>query len=101
MKRVPLEIVEEGSILARSLENEAGITLAGQGIRLTSRLISRLQQDKITEVWIEGENLLDDEKFHNLKNKIEQRFASFSEDSLMDKLKSVLLDDLENRLEGN
>ena len=101
MKRVSLDIVEEGSILARSLENEGGITMAGQGTRMTSRLIARFKVEKITEIWIEGDNPLSNEKYLKIQEKIENRFAAFPEDTLMNKLKSVLIEDLENRLEDH
>lgn len=53
MRLLPTKSMKPGMVLARSIYNDSGRVLLSEGISVTSRMISRLQQLNVTYVYIE------------------------------------------------
>lgn len=53
MRLLPTRSMKPGMVLARSIYNDSGRVLLSEGISVTSRMISRLQQLNVTYVYIE------------------------------------------------
>jgi hypothetical protein len=95
IKSIPLSKVIPGMVLARVLEDDKGRTLCSAGTELNEKLITRLTRMEIPSVYIESDELLSEEKLTALKKEIEDRFVNIPEGSLMNELKSILLQRLE------
>ncbi len=54
MQKISIEQAAEGMILAKSVKNSKGITLCGEGTKLTEGLIKRLTNMEITNIIVEG-----------------------------------------------
>lgn len=55
MKKINVNDIKEGMVLAKPLVNAKGSILIQKGTTLRAAFISRLIQSKVTEVYIEGE----------------------------------------------
>ncbi len=54
MQKISIDQAEPGMILAKSITNQKGITLCGEGTTLTDSLIDRLKSMDISKIVVEG-----------------------------------------------
>ncbi|HWR69137.1 MAG TPA: hypothetical protein VN416_08965 [Desulfomonilia bacterium] len=54
MQKVPIELVRPGMILARTINNDAGMALCGEGTELTDVIIERLKRMNVSHVTLRG-----------------------------------------------
>ena len=55
MRRIPVDGIADGMVLARSVEDRLGRVLLSKGDALQARFLDRLKDWGITEVFVEGE----------------------------------------------
>ena len=97
-KSITLENVEAGMVLAKAVANDRGMTLCGEGTALTEDLIERFRDMEIGIIYIESNEKMTQEEYLVITQKIEKRFsASHDPNSLLGKLKTVLLERLESQ----
>ena len=86
MQKVPLELVQPGMILAKTITNDTGMALCGEGTELTDVIIERLRRMNVTHVTLKGHPVdMGDTK--SIGQKIEElraRFIRVQGDPLMD-----------------
>ena len=88
MRRIAVDEVQAGDLLAEPLENDQGKMLLPKGAKLSSAVISRLRGWGIKSLAVEG----DDPDFASTDNLIEAleiRFSDLEEDELMMRIKTV------------
>ncbi|UCG11685.1 MAG: hypothetical protein JSU72_14275 [Deltaproteobacteria bacterium] len=96
-KCIPLKDAEVEMILAKDVKNDKGMILCSEGTPLTEELIDRFQQMEIASIYIESNKEMSPEEYLASRQKIEKRFAASSDqNSLLGKLKTVLLERLES-----
>lgn len=88
MRKIPIEKIEDGMILAQDVCGVGGSVLIAKGSVLSSSLGRRLQNWGIKVVIVEGEE----------DNRGEQRSTSFSPESLEKHLTEKFSNTLQNRL---
>ncbi len=72
--------------------------LCAEGTSLTADLIDNLQQKEIVNIYIESSKEMSEEEYLVSRQKIEKRFsASGDPNSLLGKIKTVLLERLESQ----
>lgn len=88
MQKVPLELVKPGMILARPVNNEAGMALCGEGTELTDTIIERLRRMNVSHVTLKGHPVdMGDTKTREQKiEELRVRFSHVRNDPLMEKI---------------
>ncbi|HOJ12966.1 MAG TPA: hypothetical protein PLS81_01375 [Deltaproteobacteria bacterium] len=88
MQKVPIELVKPGMVLAKTVCNESGMALCGEGTELTDTIIERLKRMNISHVVLKGhpvdmgESKTTEEKLADL----EARFERCRKDPLMERV---------------
>jgi len=98
MRKVKLDKLKPGMIVAKTLRDEEGNVLMRKGMKLNGLIIKQLSKWTIPSVWIKDKNevdLQDAIEVKKMRRKIEQslevKFQRVSEDSIMNEFKSILL----------
>ena len=92
MKKIAVEKIEDGMVLARKVSNSSGNTLVSKGVSLTSALGRRLKNWGIHYVYIEGEEQSAEESNtiasspEELKTHLLSKFSSVMENPIMERL---------------
>lgn len=92
MQKVPLELVRPGMILAKTITNDTGMALCGEGTELTDVIIERLKRMNVTHVTLKG-HPVDMGETKSTEQKIEEvraRFVRVHGDPLMDMILASL-----------
>lgn len=88
MQKVPIELVRPGMVLARTITNETGMALCGEGTELTEAIIERLGRMNITHVTLKG-HPVDMGESRTLEQRLDElrgRFVRVQGDPLMDRI---------------
>lgn len=88
MQKVPIELVRPGMVLARTVCNETGMVLCGEGTELTDAIIERLKRMNITHLVLRGRpvNMGETKSTDQKIAELEERFATVRGDPLMEAL---------------
>lgn len=88
MQKVPLELVRPGMILAKTITNDTGMALCGEGTELTDVIIERLKRMNVTHVTLKGHPVdMGDTKTPEQKiEELKARFVRVQGDPLMDEI---------------
>jgi len=88
MQKVPLELVLPGMILARTITNDTGMVLCGEGTELTDVIIERLKRMNVSHVTLKGHpvDLGDTKSTEQKLADLRDRFVRVQGDPLMDRL---------------
>lgn len=98
MRRVSVQKLTPGMRLARAINNEAGMTIMGEGTELTASLIDRLEGMGVSSVRVEGRGAPEITMDKALAE-LEDRFRRSGDSQRMGVLKSVLRAGIEERYE--
>lgn len=88
MRKVPVEEVQIGDVLAEAQTDGQGKLLLPKGARLSVAALSLLRRRGVTAVTLEGEDVLAGE-VQSLLEALEVRFAGLEDDPVMMQLKST------------
>jgi len=95
---IPVKDAKPGMVLAKTVTNDKGMALCADGTALTEDLIDRFTQMEIDIIFIENNKEMSQVEYLALKEKIVKRFAASTDsNSLLGKLKTVLLKHLESQ----
>ena len=100
MQTMPLELVKPGMKLAKSVNNDKGMTLCGEGVVLTEALIGRLSDMGVRRVTVKGHPTDTNDDGKSLSQQIDAldaRFRYVEGNPLMRKVKHVLLEYLKQK----
>lgn len=98
MRRLPVENVEDGMVLAKDVCASSGNILVGKGAELSSSLARRLKNWGITLVYIEGEENSGSEEVktnvspEEIKTRLEKKFSEAIDDYKMKKIFDEVLE---------
>ena len=93
MQKISIEQAAEGMILAKAVKNKKGITLCGEGTKLTEGLIKRLAGMEVSMIVVEGHPVDDGteeispESFHE---KLQERFRYVANQPILMSLKETI-----------
>ena len=93
MQKISIGQATEGMILAKPITNQKGITLCGEGTRLTSGLIRRLSDMEITRIVVEGHPVgngteeISPQAFHEI---LEERFRYVTHQPVLMAIKEAI-----------
>jgi hypothetical protein len=100
MKRIKIEEVSEGDVLAKSIVLNNGVVLLSKGSILTGSIINQIKKQHIYYVYIENNNSLTDEgadvsylngrTMENDLSDIEKRFILVGNIKLMEDIKNII-----------
>ncbi len=99
MKRIKIEEVSEGDVLAKSIVLDNGIVLLSKGSILTAPIINQIKKQHIYYVYINTNSGLADEGINSYLNgrtmendlsDIEERFILVNNIKLMDDIKNII-----------
>lgn len=93
MQKISIGQATEGMILAKPVTNQKGITLCGEGTKLTRRLIKRLSDMEITRIVVEGHPVDDGTKEMSsqaLHEILEERFRYVVHQPLLMAIKDAI-----------
>lgn len=88
MRKVPVEEVQVGDVLAEAQTDGQGKMLLPKGARLSVAAISLLRRRGVAAVTLEGEDTPSNE-VQSLLEALEVRFAGLEDDPVMMRLKSI------------
>ncbi|MDX9701409.1 MAG: hypothetical protein RBU23_00040 [Candidatus Auribacterota bacterium] len=106
MRKMTIDKVQDGMVLAKPLHNIEGKVLLAQGCKLSTRIISRLDEWGCDIVYVEGEpETLSEQKsvlgysckdgdVEKLLEEIELRFSNVSDDPVLQMVKTTLKEHL-------
>ncbi len=88
MQKVPMELVRPGMVLARTVTNDAGMALCGEGTELTDTIIERLRRMNVSHLTLKGHPVdMGDTKTAQQKiEELQARFVRVRNDPLMEKI---------------
>ena len=98
MRRISIQKLNPGMRLARAINNEAGMTIMGEGTELTSSLIARLDGMGVSSVRIEGRGA-PEKPMDVALAELQDRFRRSGGSPRMGILKSVIRAGIEGRYE--
>ncbi|MEI6125522.1 MAG: hypothetical protein WCQ99_03110 [Pseudomonadota bacterium] len=102
MQRIPIEKAVRGMVTAKSVLNETGVVLIGQGTELTDGLIEKLKSLDIQNVIVKGRPLdlgVEEKGLEQLYKELEDRFGLVASDKLCTQIKELIKKDLKHRKE--
>ena len=89
MKKTRTDRLSGGEVLAKPVENEAGIVLYGAGAQVTDALVRKLQSLQVESVYVEGAHETrmsrDDYRAH-----VAHAFSKVDPDSVVRRLRGIL-----------
>jgi len=92
MQKIPLSLAKPGMKLAKSVLNEKGLVLCGEGVELSDALISRLSNMGIPKITVEGHpvdtGVAEKPPEEQLRD-LEKRFEKISSDPVMKMIKEI------------
>ena len=98
MKRVVIEELTPGMILAKSVTNTAGLVVLPAGAELDDATLSRLQRLGLAFVYIEGEaGDANGKTLAELEAELDHRFRLVSHDPIQHQLREAIRLQLRNR----
>jgi hypothetical protein len=83
MRRIPIDQVKPGTVLAKEITNAKGLPLMAPGTVLTDALIARLDRIGVTAVYVEGEPIEGGKAVKTLAEldrELDQRFRKVTAD---------------------
>ena len=91
MRRVEIDDLSPGDIVANPVVNDKGMVILPKGIKLTPSLIGRLDRWGVTEAEIEGEdpNAPPPKTTEELLCSLDERFSDVEDNQLMMALKAI------------
>lgn len=89
MQRIPVNKLQSGMVLAKSITNESGMVLLSEGTVLTDSLIMRLNRMDVTTVSVEGASTTDKTKEERLSD-LDRRFSKIDKEPHMDSIKAAI-----------
>lgn len=92
MQKVPLELVRPGMILAKTITNDTGMALCGEGTELTDVIIERLKRMNVSHVTLKGHpvDMGETKSTEQKLDELRSRFVRVQGDTLMDMIQSSL-----------
>jgi hypothetical protein len=97
VKCIPINGAAAGMVLARPVVDGNGRTLCGEKTLLTETIITHLQRNNITGLFIASDERLAPEAYEKLRAEIEARFSKIDPGTIMHEVKTVLLERLETK----
>jgi len=97
MRKATLSNCAQGDFLARHIVAASGVVLAGEGTKLTPRLIERFAENGIEAIWIDGDEQMEPFELDEKKAQIQRRFSAIGNDPLLREMKNKLMQALEKR----
>ncbi len=113
MRKLNIDKVHDGMILAKPLHNIEGKILLAEGCKLSTRVISRLEEWGCDVVYVEGEPESSDEQnavlgyncqdgnIEKMLEEIELRFSNVSDDPVLQMVKMSLKEHLIGKCSPN
>ena len=92
MQKIPLNLAKPGMRLAKTVLNEKGLVLCGEGVELNDALISRLSNLNINKITVEGHPVdtgVEEKPLEEQIQDLEKRFEKVKSDPLMKMIKSI------------
>lgn len=88
MQKVPIELAKPGMVLAKTINNETGMALCGEGTELTDIIIERLKRMNVTHLTLKGHpvDLGETKTREQVIEELRARFVRVQHDSLMQKI---------------
>ena len=93
MPRIPVEKLEIGMRLVRSVRNEHGMLLLDQGVEVTESILDRLENSNIKSVYVAASQ--DDGAKTEMFIRLDARFARTEGEPHMDAIKAAVKDHLD------
>lgn len=93
MKRVPIDQVVRGMVLAKAVTNAAGLVVLSAGIELTEATIARLETMGVTAVYVEGapgEEGTPVKTLAELDRELDQRFRNVAADPIQTRIREAV-----------
>lgn len=98
IKCLPLSEVKEGMILAKPVQTDKGLVLCSEGTTLTQKHLFRFNEMNLRHLYVKWDQPLTQEEYILNKNKIEKNFQNIPKQSLLGRIKNILLELLESQM---
>ena len=104
MRLLSIDRVIEGMTVAKAVAHDSGRILLAPGVSLTGRMIERLKDQDIGQLWVEAEGpdegRLSAEEARKMERALERRFAHAQHDPLMQQIQAVVRKRIRSRSGG-
>lgn len=104
MRLLPIDRVVEGMPVAKPVVHASGRILLAPGVSLTGRMIERLRNHGVGQIWVEvegpDEGRWSAEKVRQMERALERRFAHVQHDPLMQQIQAIVRKRIRSRAGG-
>lgn len=94
MRLLAIELLVEGMKVAKPVVHDSGRILLAPGVSMTGRMIERLADQGVGQVWVEAEGSddggLSAEAAKRMERALERRFAHVCHDPLMQQIQAIV-----------
>ncbi|HOP84917.1 MAG TPA: hypothetical protein PLM71_11800 [Syntrophorhabdaceae bacterium] len=100
MPRINVDEVKPGMTTSKPVSNENGIIIIKENTELTDSIIDRLKKMGIEYIFVKAEKRFSKSK-EDMLNEVEKRFNRMSNKPIMDKIKRIVREHIEELYDRN